>query len=72
MQAWKEGLNFRDLVMKDADITRRIPRQQIAMAFDLKRQLRNVDKIFARVFRDNGAKPVQPRKSSAPRRRKHR
>src|SRR5437016_2218754 len=50
MQAWKEGLNFRDLVMKDADITRRIPRQQIAMAFDLKRQLRNVDKIFARVF----------------------
>jgi hypothetical protein len=27
-----------------------VPRQQIEQAFDLKRQLRNVDQIFARVF----------------------
>ena len=50
MRAWKEDLNFRDLVLKDKEITRRVPRQQIERAFDLKRQLRNVDKIFARVF----------------------
>ncbi|MGZ4789063.1 MAG: adenylosuccinate lyase [Terriglobales bacterium] len=70
MKAWKEGLNFRQLVMSDDEITCRVPRKQIEMAFDLKRQLRNIDKIFARVFRDNGRKPVQPKKSSANKRRK--
>ena len=50
MRAWKEGLNFRELVLKDKSITSRVPRQQIERAFDLKRQLRNIDKIFARVF----------------------
>ena len=50
MRAWKEELVFRDLVMNDPEITDRVPRQQIEQAFDLKRQLRNVDKIFARVF----------------------
>ena len=50
MRAWKDGLNFRELVLKDKSITSRVPRQQIEHAFDLKRQLRNVDKIFARVF----------------------
>jgi adenylosuccinate lyase len=50
MRAWKEDLVFRDLVMNDPEITERIQRQQIEQAFDLKRQLRNVDKIFVRVF----------------------
>jgi adenylosuccinate lyase len=50
MRAWKEGLNLRDLVLQDAEITERVPRQQIERAFDLGRQLRNIDKIFARVF----------------------
>src|SRR5438270_3234050 len=50
MHAWKEGLNFRELVLKDKDITKRVPREQFERAFDLKRQLRNIDKIFARVF----------------------
>ena len=50
MRAWKQNLNFRDLVMKDKRITKRVPRKQIEEAFNLKRQLRNVDKIFARVF----------------------
>jgi adenylosuccinate lyase len=50
MHAWKEGLNFRDLVLHDKEIASRVPRKQIELAFDLKRQLRNIDKIFARVF----------------------
>jgi len=58
MRAWKEGLNFRDLVLKDKEITRRVPRAQVEQAFDLKRQLRSIDKIFARVFRA-GAKPAR-------------
>jgi len=50
MRAWKQGLNFRQLVLKDKKITSRVPRKQIERAFELKRQLRNIDKIFARVF----------------------
>ena len=53
MRAWKEGLNFKDLVLGDKAITSRVPRAQIERAFDLKRQLRNIDKIFARVFPEN-------------------
>ena len=50
MRAWQEGRNFRELVLKDKEISKRVPRAQIERAFDLQRQLRNVDKIFARVF----------------------
>jgi adenylosuccinate lyase len=50
MRAWKEGLNFRDEILADKEITAKVPRKQIEYAFDLQRQLKNVDKIFARVF----------------------
>jgi adenylosuccinate lyase len=50
MRAWKEDLNFRELVMNDAEITSRVPAKQIEQAFSIERQLRNVDKIFKRVF----------------------
>ena len=52
MRAWKEGLDFRQLVLKDKKITSRVPAKQLEHAFDLKRQLRNIDKIFARVFKE--------------------
>jgi len=50
MKAWNEGGNFHELVLKDKDISKAVPRKVIDDAFDLRRQLRNVDKIFARVF----------------------
>jgi adenylosuccinate lyase len=50
MHAWKEGLDFHELVLEDRAIAGRVPRAKIERAFDLKRQLRNIDKIFARVF----------------------
>jgi len=53
MRAWNEELPFRELVMKDKEIISHMQRGQIERAFDLKRQLRNVDKIFARVFKDS-------------------
>jgi adenylosuccinate lyase len=63
MRAWKEDLNFRDLVLRDKEITRKVPRRQVEHAFDLKRQLRNIDKIFARVFeKRTPAKPTRTRK----------
>jgi len=50
MRAWKEGLNFHDEILADKEITTKVPRKQVEYAFDLARQLQNVDKIFARVF----------------------
>ncbi len=50
MHAWREGLDFHELVLSDPAIAGRVPRAKIERAFDLKRQLKNIDKIFARVF----------------------
>src|SRR5947209_10477639 len=50
MRAWNEGLNFREMIEADKEITSRVPQEQIERAFSLDRQLRNVDQIFERVF----------------------
>src|SRR3974377_1807667 len=50
MRAWKEDLNFRELIMNDPEITSKVKRETLEYAFDLQRPLRNVDKIFKRVF----------------------
>jgi adenylosuccinate lyase len=50
MRAWKEELNFHELIMNDPEITSKVDRKTLERAFELQRQLRNVDKIFARVF----------------------
>jgi adenylosuccinate lyase len=56
MKAWKEELNFRDLVLSDPEITSKVKRPTIENAFELKRQLRNVDKVFKRVFKNERSK----------------
>jgi len=50
MKAWKEGLDFRSLIGTDPEMKARVPAEVLEKAFDLKRQLRNIDAIFARVF----------------------
>jgi adenylosuccinate lyase len=50
MRAWKDDLDFHELILNDPEIGGRVPRAKIERAFDLKRQLKNIDKIFARVF----------------------
>ena len=50
MRAWNQGLNFREQVLNDREITGRVPEKALQSAFDLKRQLRHIDAIFARVF----------------------
>jgi hypothetical protein len=59
MRAWREGSNFRERVSQDPEIAGRVPAEVIERAFDLKRQLRNIDAIFARVF----GKAITRRKS---------
>jgi len=50
MKVWDEGGNYADLINNDADITGRLSPDEIARVFDLKHYLRNVDKVFDRVF----------------------
>jgi len=50
MRAWKDDLVFRDLIKADPEITARLSPEKIEHAFDLSRQLRNVDAIFDRVL----------------------
>lgn len=72
MRAWKEGLDFQQLVLADPEITGRVPRKQVEHAFDLPRQLKNVDKIFARVFgkAKNGSKAGAAAPSTTPKKKR--
>ena len=60
MRAWKEDLDFHELVLNDPEIRKQMPRAKLERAFDLNRQLKNIDKIFERVFslRDNKKVPT--------------
>jgi adenylosuccinate lyase len=72
MRAWKEDLDFHGLIVNDPEISGRVPRAKIERAFDLQRQLKNIDKIFARVFPNQPAAKkdaVSPKKKAAKRRR---
>ena len=50
MKVWDEGGTFKDRVENDTDITTHLSPDEIARVFDVKYYLRNVDKVFARVF----------------------
>ncbi len=69
MRAWKESLNFHDLILADKEITAKVPRAQIEHAFDLPRQLKNVDKIFARVFGNTRTQVAEKTKKKSTRSR---
>jgi adenylosuccinate lyase len=48
IRSWDEGLDFRELVSADPDISRTLTAEQIASGFEVR--LKNVDRIFERVF----------------------
>jgi adenylosuccinate lyase len=50
MKAWEEEGDFRAAIEADPEIRAALGDAKIAEAFSLERQLRNIDKIFARVF----------------------
>src|SRR5487761_366167 len=50
MRAWQQDLNFREEVGNDPAITELLSPEKVAHAFDLNRQLINVDAIFDRVW----------------------
>ena len=52
MQVWEKGGDFKALLKKDPDIKKVLKAAEIDRAFDCKHHLRNVDKIFKRVFKN--------------------
>ncbi len=54
MRAWEEESDFRAAIEADPEIRAALSPAQIAEAFSLERQLRNVDRIFDRVFGKSG------------------
>jgi adenylosuccinate lyase len=50
MRAWEEDGDFRATMEADPEVRAVLTPERIAEAFSVDRQLRNVDKIFARVF----------------------
>jgi adenylosuccinate lyase len=52
MRVWDEGAKFNELVLQDSRVTAKLSRQEIEAVFDVHHQLRNVDKVFERVFKE--------------------
>jgi adenylosuccinate lyase len=50
MKVWDEGGEYKDLLINDADISSHLSPEEIARVFDVKHYLRNVERVFARVF----------------------
>jgi adenylosuccinate lyase len=50
MKVWDEGGEYRDLILQDADIRAKLSPEEIERVFDVRHYLRNVEKVFARVF----------------------
>jgi len=52
MRAFHERRDFKELLLADSDVTGVLSAKEIEQAFDLTHQLRNVDKVFERVFHE--------------------
>jgi adenylosuccinate lyase len=53
MKVWDEGGEYRELILNDDDIRRKLSVEEIEKVFDVRHYLRNVEKVFARVFGEN-------------------
>jgi adenylosuccinate lyase len=56
MAAWETDTSFRERVAADSRVTKFLDAKALAHTFDLQRQLRYVDAIFARVFGEKAVK----------------
>ena len=53
MNAWQNELNYRELIENDPEIKARLSPEKVAAAFDVNRQLSNIDTVFARVLAED-------------------
>jgi adenylosuccinate lyase len=50
MQCWESGTSFKTAVAADPEVTKYLSAEKLDETFSAGRQLRNIDKLFARVF----------------------
>jgi adenylosuccinate lyase len=50
MRSWEERSDFRKAIEADPEVSKLLAPEEVAAAFSVERYLRNVDRIFARVF----------------------
>jgi adenylosuccinate lyase len=50
MKVWDEGGEYRDLILNDKDVRAKLSVEEIKKVFDVRHYLRNVEKVFERVF----------------------
>jgi adenylosuccinate lyase len=50
MKVWDEGGNYQELINSDADISSHLSQDEVARVFDVNHYLRNVERVFERVF----------------------
>src|SRR5256885_720430 len=58
MAAWETDASFQQRVAADSRVTKYLDAKALAHTFDLQRQLRYVDAIFARVFAEESATKI--------------
>jgi adenylosuccinate lyase len=56
MRAWQERRPLLDLLAGDPEVTAHLGRDELAALFDLDHHVKEVDRIFERVFGDDGAR----------------
>jgi len=50
MKVWDEAADFKELVLADKDVTDKLSVEEIERVFSFEHYLRNVEKVFVRVF----------------------
>jgi adenylosuccinate lyase len=53
LQAWNQQIDFKDMLLRDPEITQVLKKEEIAEFCNSSFFLKNVDTIFARVFKDS-------------------
>ena len=54
MEAWTEGKDFRKLLLEDAEVTERVPAEELQSLFEYGFYVRHVDEVFRRLGLNNG------------------
>jgi len=50
MQCWESGINFKDILLSDRDITGLLSEKELDSCFDVKQDFHNIDYIYKNVF----------------------
>ena len=50
MQVWQGRENFKELLLKDSEVSQYLSESEIRSCFDYQTYLKNIDQIFSRVF----------------------